>query len=109
MFRAEAALWTDPADIVCEAWDLAALAEGYTQFIDRWGHGEFDDLDELSRETLLHAEWLLIIREDPRLPLDLLPADWPGVKAERLFRTLRERLARPAAKLAYELLDTVPC
>jgi phenylacetic acid degradation operon negative regulatory protein len=108
VFRAEAALWTDPTDLVREAWDLPALAEGYTRFLDRWTREEFDDLDELSRETLLHAEWLLLIREDPRLPLDLLPADWPGVKAEQLFWMLRDQLAGPAAKLAGEVLDTLP-
>jgi phenylacetic acid degradation operon negative regulatory protein len=108
VFRAEAAQWTDPADLVREAWDLDALAAGYTRFLDRWTHGEFDDLDELSRETLVHGEWLLLLREDPRLPVDLLPADWPGVEAEQLFWTLRDKLAGPAAKLASEVLETLP-
>jgi PaaX-like protein C-terminal domain len=49
-----------------------------------------------------------LIRHDPRLPVALLPADWPGTEAQALFRALRRQLAVPADKLAGELLDTCP-
>ncbi len=107
VFRAEAFMWTDPARIAEEAWDLAGIAKGYTRFCERWTGGVFDDLDELARRVRLDAEWLLLIRHDPRLPLALLPEDWPGVAAEQLFRSLRWQLARPADEQAAELLEFI--
>jgi DNA-binding transcriptional regulator PaaX/acyl dehydratase len=107
VFRAEAALWTDPARIAREAWDLPAIAAGYRRFLDRWSGDAFGDLDGLSRRTLLTAEWLLLIRQDPRLPRALLPRDWPGVRAQELFRALQRKLAGPADELAGEWLTTI--
>lgn len=107
VFRAETFMWTDLARIVSEAWDLPELAAGYSAFLDRWTEGASDDLDELSRRTRLDAEWLLLIRQNPRLPVALLPEDWPGVGAQALFRTLRRRLSRPAGKLAAEVLESI--
>ncbi|NJQ00179.1 PaaX family transcriptional regulator [Streptomyces zingiberis] len=157
VFRAEAALWTDPARIVREAWDLPATEAAYQRFIDRWADGgprredgaggaagaagresagrragvaaahapgartdlpDLPDLpgtsgapggdepDDLSRRILLTAEWLLLVRNDPRLPSALLPEEWSGVRAQRLFRALLRRLVGPADKLAGELLET---
>jgi DNA-binding transcriptional regulator PaaX len=105
LFCAEAVPPTDPQDIVARAWDLAGLADGYRDFLSRWENGGRDHLDELSRQVLLEAEWLLLIREDPRLPLALLPADWPGLRAEELFRSLRRELAEPARRLTEVDLD----
>jgi phenylacetic acid degradation operon negative regulatory protein len=107
VFRAEAFLWTDPARIAREAWNLTEIATGYDEFLKRWTDDAVDDLDDLSRRVRLGAEWLLLIRRDPVLPLALLPRGWPGVPAAALFRTLRRRWAPPADKLAAELLESV--
>ncbi|MBE1496002.1 phenylacetic acid degradation operon negative regulatory protein [Amycolatopsis lexingtonensis] len=107
VFRAESFLWTDPARIAAEAWDLAGIADGYTRFLRSWTGGAFADLDDLSRRVRLGAEWLLLIRRDPVLPPALLPADWPGVRAAALFGELRHQWARPAGKLAGELLGSI--
>jgi phenylacetic acid degradation operon negative regulatory protein len=107
VFRAEAVKWTDPARIAREAWNLKEIVAGYDRFLKRWADGAVDDLDDLGRRVQLGAEWLLLIRHDPVLPLSLLPQDWPGVPAVALFRTLRQQWARPADKLAAELLESV--
>ncbi|WP_129669020.1 PaaX family transcriptional regulator C-terminal domain-containing protein [Phytoactinopolyspora endophytica] len=99
IFRAEA-MTTDPHRIVAEAWDLTGLAAGYEAFLERWKGDSPGALDELSRQVLLETEWLLLVREDPRLPLELLPDSWPGVQAEERFFSLRRQLAEPAHKLA---------
>lgn len=107
VFRAEAFMWTDPARIAGEAWDLPEIAAGYDQFLRRWTGQDVDELDELSRRVRLGAEWLLLIRRDPVLPVALLPPRWPGVRAAALFRTLRHQWSRPADKLAAELLESI--
>lgn len=107
VFRAEAFRWTDPARIAAEAWDLPAIAAGYSDFLARWGDDGFEHLDELSRRILLGAEWLLLIRRDPVLPSVLLPEGWPGTRAAALFRELREGWERSAGELAADVLESV--
>lgn len=107
VFRAEAFMWTDPTRIAREAWNLPEIATGYDEFLHRWTDRTHDDLDELSRRVQLGAEWLLVIRQDPVLPVALLPKDWPGVRAAALFRTLRHQWTRPADNVAAELLESI--
>ncbi len=107
VFRAEATMWTDPARIAREAWDLPAIAGGYQRFLDRWSGDDHRVLDDLSRRTRMTAEWLLLIRQDPRLPLALLPPTWPGGRAQDLFRALQSQLVDAADELAAAWLSTI--
>ena len=107
VFRAEPFMWTDPARIAREAWDLPQIATGYDEFLRRWTDRAYGDLDDLSQRIRLGAEWLLLIRRDPVLPPELLPEGWPGTRAAALFRTLRHQWVRPADKLAAELLESI--
>ena len=107
VFRADAFLWTDPARIAAEAWDLPGIAAAYEGFLRRWADADFAHVDELSLRIRLGAEWLLLIRRDPVLPSVLLPEGWPGVRAAALFRTLRRQWARRADELAADLLESM--
>ena len=107
IFRGEAVTPTEPAQIISEAWDVDSLADGYRKFLERWEAGTFDNLDVVPRQILLHAEWLLLIREDPRLPLVLLPHERPGVRAQQMFPTLRHKEATAAHVRAESILDAV--
>ncbi|WP_049568738.1 PaaX family transcriptional regulator C-terminal domain-containing protein [Streptomyces sp. SBT349] len=108
VFRAEATLWTDPVRIAREAWDLPAIAAGHQGFLDRWSGEYSGELDDLSRRTRITAEWLLLIRQDPRLPMALLPPTWPGIRAQELFRTRQSQLAGAASEPAAALLTPIP-
>ncbi|WP_255948380.1 PaaX family transcriptional regulator [Streptomyces odontomachi] len=108
VFRARASQWTDPGAIVREAWDLPAIGDAYQRFDDDWTGERGTGLDELSLRTRLSAAWLLAIRRDPRLPWTLLPHDWPGVRAQELYRASLNRLTEPADALAADVLHTVP-
>ncbi|WP_211262191.1 PaaX family transcriptional regulator [Nitriliruptor alkaliphilus] len=88
--------------LVEDAWDLEALAAGYAAFLTRWGGAEpppeIDD--DLARFLLLLTEWLLLVRIDPHLPVQLLPPDWPAVPAEQLVNQLRAAY-EPAARASF--------
>jgi phenylacetic acid degradation operon negative regulatory protein len=107
VFRAEAFMWTDPARIAAEAWDLPAIAAGYEDFLLRWEEGAFGHLDDLSRRVLLGAEWLMLIRRDPVLPSALLPEGWPATRAAALFHELRAEWAPGARDLAADALESI--
>jgi phenylacetic acid degradation operon negative regulatory protein len=49
-----------------------------------------------------------VIRADPRLPAELLPADWPAAKAGSLFVELDKAVAQPAGEIARQILELRP-
>jgi phenylacetic acid degradation operon negative regulatory protein len=93
-----------------EAYDLDALAERYETFLRRWDR--LDPLpghtDPLARKLFLLAEWLEIIRHDPRLPLCDLPVDWPATRAHDVLLERHDAFEEPARAIAEELLDVLP-
>jgi phenylacetic acid degradation operon negative regulatory protein len=110
VFVARAAEPTDIAELIRDAWDLDGLAASYRSFLERWDRrrplpGERDDLARLLQ---LLTEWLQLVRHDPRLPVEHLPADWPAVRAERVFHRLHEAYREPAQAIADKVMDTIP-
>jgi phenylacetic acid degradation operon negative regulatory protein len=106
-FRVAPLAPTQAAAMVAEAFDLPGLAARHQAFVDRWTPFvpvAADTPDPLAARVLLAGDWLQTVREDPRLPVELLPAGWPAARAEQLFRTLVDVLDGPAAaRLATEL------
>lgn len=108
-FRAEPA---EPADVdrmVRDAYDLPAIAARYHRFLRRWDTR--DPLpgasDDLARHLLLLSDWLLLLRDDPRLPLSVLPPDWPAVPAQEVFDRTHNRLSPGARRLAGVGIDRI--
>ncbi|WP_141307388.1 PaaX family transcriptional regulator [Streptomyces spinoverrucosus] len=111
VFRAHADTGTDIAAMIEETWELTELAARYEAFVRRWQpwETELPDADDaLALRLLLQAEWLRIIRRDPRLPVVHLPDDWPAEGAEKTFRRVHERLTPLADASAERLLDLLP-
>jgi phenylacetic acid degradation operon negative regulatory protein len=96
---------------IAHVWDLAALAQGYREFLARFGRVidrfrmrdiEASDAEQcfVVRTLLIHAFRRVLLR-DPRLPPALLPLDWPGAAAFVLTRDFyRLTQARAEAHLA---------
>jgi phenylacetic acid degradation operon negative regulatory protein len=101
---------TESADLVRKAFDTAAIAARYHAFLARWDTpGPSPSApDDLVRRLLLHTDWLQVVRQDPHLPAEHLPADWPAIRAERVFRRLDRKFGAEADRLAAELLDEIP-
>jgi phenylacetic acid degradation operon negative regulatory protein len=107
VFRARADELTDIAGMVGDAYDLAGLAARYRTFLTRWD-GPPPFADPLASRLCLIAEWLGAIRRDPRLPVEHLPADWPAIRAQQLFRDLEAASRASARQIADDLLDVQP-
>jgi phenylacetic acid degradation operon negative regulatory protein len=81
---------------VPRAWDLARIAADYRKFLRRFGavierfrRASPDDHDPQQCfvvRTLLIHEYRRVLLRDPRLPVALLPLDWPGAAAYALCR-----------------------
>ncbi|WP_327093001.1 PaaX family transcriptional regulator [Nonomuraea sp. NBC_01738] len=108
-FVAETVKPTEAAQFVKEAFDLDGLAAGYTAFLETWDRRRpLPELpDDLVRELLLQAEWLRLIRNDPRLPIEHLPQGWPAPQAEEVFHDLAASFRPSAAGVATSALDLI--
>jgi phenylacetic acid degradation operon negative regulatory protein len=110
-FHATTIPGTDVDQMIRETWDLDALAGPYHAFVERWRNIEAEldgGADPLAATLMMNADWLRVIRDDPRLPVEHLPADWPAAEAEALFVRVDRRAAAEAARIAEHLLDVRP-
>ncbi|MEU1844767.1 PaaX family transcriptional regulator [Micromonospora sediminicola] len=86
-----------------EAWDLAAIRRQYETFLRRWtplaGRSASPGGAEAVRaRTEVMDTFRRFPTLDPRLPLELLPADWPRQAARELFTAVYDGLAGPAER-----------
>jgi phenylacetic acid degradation operon negative regulatory protein len=84
------------AAIVAEGWDLTAVLAGYRNFIEAFaplralveGGAPLDPEQAFVVRTLLIHAYRRVQLHDPMLPVELLPAPWPGADAYALARDL---------------------
>ncbi|MEC3976263.1 PaaX family transcriptional regulator [Amycolatopsis sp. H20-H5] len=90
--------------MVARSWDLTELKDRYEDFIDRFtGLSPTGGQAVLRAQTELVHEWRRFPFLDPRLPLELLPRHWSGVKAAELFH--RKHVDwRPEAQQHWDVL-----
>ena len=100
---------------VGEWWDLAGLAEVYEGFcatyepvMRRWSRQRRPgDAAAFADYMRVVDSWRKIVYRDPRLPAGLLPADWSGDRAERIFFGLHAVLRGPAGKHVVSVLESM--
>lgn len=105
IFQARADAATDVEVMIRDTWDLESIAARYTSFDRRWT-GHLGTGDPMATRLCLVAEWLGIIRADPRLPARHLPPAWPARPAEETFRRVAEQTEPAARRMAAELLES---
>lgn len=109
VFQVRRSPFTDLAKVARETFDLDGLAAGYQQFLADWADIPDDrpSEDPLALTLRLSTEWLLILRDDPRIPVQLLPEGWPAVPAQERFRSLHAanyEAAKDAAKAFFDVV-----
>lgn len=65
-------------DFVKRIWDLEKINLSYKRFIEKWQEGK--EVEGISKD------YFSIFTKDPFLPVELLPKDWLGQKAYRLYK-----------------------
>jgi len=81
------------------AWDLSSTQRAYEDFLDahdrlrdRVRTGSVGSAEALVSRTRVMDAWRALPALDPGLPDELLPADWPRVRARALFTELYDSL-----------------
>jgi phenylacetic acid degradation operon negative regulatory protein len=103
---------TDARTVLETAFDVESVGKGYEAFLARWGMDAREAVDAgeasaLVRQLLLHTDWLEQVRQDPHLPAEHLPEDWPAARAEERFHVLARRYEEPARREAASALDAI--
>ncbi|KQU65363.1 PaaX family transcriptional regulator C-terminal domain-containing protein [Phycicoccus sp. Root101] len=105
LFRAEYLAFGDPATKIARWWDLEALEQLYTDFLEaheparrHWEaqHRVPPGGEAFSDYVRALTSWRRLPYLDPGLPTDLLPASWSGTTAAQTFFALHRMLAGPA-------------
>ena len=95
-FRSRRTDATDPR-MTAAFWDLAVVRLAYERFLAafephaRRRARRVDPLHAFAGRLALVHEFLAAAWDDPDLPDELLPADWPADRARRVVQTLYER------------------
>jgi phenylacetic acid degradation operon negative regulatory protein len=107
VFTASTVAFLPDREVIGRAWDLDALSGKYRVFLDEFGRVRpttgtacFESL------VMLVHEWRRFPFEDPEIPLELLPAKWPGTQSKQLFDN-RRALWSAAAQDWYRSLESM--
>ncbi len=112
LFRADYLAFGDVPEQVRRWWDLDELQAMYDDFLTEYGpllnrwrrRRGLDDAAAFGDWVRALTAWRRLPYLDPGLPAELLPPDWPGIRAAELFDALRDRLADPADRHARTVL-----
>jgi phenylacetic acid degradation operon negative regulatory protein len=85
-FRARFGEIGDPVKVVADAWDLAAVADRYSEFVTGFGRLRPKTPEAAFRaQTELVHTWRKFPFLDPDLPAEMLPGGWPRTRAHQVF------------------------
>ena len=83
-------------DFASGVWALKEINEKYQELLDDWGEElkkEQGGEERLRVAATFHQRYLDIFDTDPRLPEKILPDDWVGGEAGKLFKKLKSILS----------------
>ena len=87
------------SEVVRMTWDMERIRRAHHEFIEHWEREDAaSDLPPLTAHTLLVADWLALLRLDPRLPRQYLDVDWPADRSFELFTRRHREFAFPAVR-----------
>jgi phenylacetic acid degradation operon negative regulatory protein len=76
-----------PAEVVALAWDLDTAAAAHEAFLEEFEKVvPEDECEAFALRTRLAHEWRHLLSVDPSLPPQLLPGDWVGTRARKVFQ-----------------------
>ncbi|WP_232662175.1 PaaX family transcriptional regulator [Pseudonocardia sp. TRM90224] len=93
--------------VVEQAWHLAEVESAYEEFLETFTDAAPSSPAEvLAHQIHLVHTWRRFPFLDPKLPSELLPSEWAGARAARLFDTLHARWDKPAQQHWQRLVRT---
>lgn len=78
---------------VRDAWDIDGIRDAHRAFIETWSDADLDAAPAVVLRTMLVADWLELLRADPRLPPEFMDERWPAPDSFALYRRTRSALS----------------
>jgi phenylacetic acid degradation operon negative regulatory protein len=77
------------------AWDIEAIRREHLTFIETWADPASmeEATSALSLRAMLVADWLALLRVDPRLPREFMDRHWPASRSYETYRRVHAALA----------------
>ncbi len=93
-FRAEDLRAYPVSRSVREAWNIDAIRAEHDRFLETWEHPGATDgaATAVSALVCLVADWLALLRADPRLPAEFMGDSWPSERSVTAYRARFEEL-----------------
>lgn len=96
------------APSVRDAWDIDGVREAHQTFIDTWRDADLHTASAIVLRTMLVADWLELLRADPRLPPEfIMDEQWPAATSFALYRRVHAELA-PRSEAEFTELTAQP-
>jgi phenylacetic acid degradation operon negative regulatory protein len=107
---------SQPAELTAHAWpQLPNLAEHYRDYLETydlvrhdWENGRLDDRACFATRLQGLIHFVAITLNDPVLPPEFLPPDWPRPAAQQLFKGLQRTLREPAGRFFGTIFEAAP-
>ncbi len=88
----------DSQELAGRVWHLEEINKKYKEFFSKYKKLS-QKVEELKVDKLkIQMEYLNILKDDPQLPGDLLPDDWYGKKAYKLYQKILQRSKKAEQK-----------
>ena len=95
-----------PAEVVALAWDLDTAEAAHEAFLEEFERAmPADECEAFALRTRLAHEWRHLLSVDPSLPPQLLPADWVGTRARKVFQLRFSEWAEAATSYYIRLCE----
>ncbi len=95
-----------PAEVVALAWDLDTAEAAHEAFLEEFERAmPADECEAFALRTRLAHEWRHLLSVDPSLPLQLLPPDWVGTRARKVFQLRFSEWAEAATSYYIRLCE----
>jgi phenylacetic acid degradation operon negative regulatory protein len=111
VLRADPAAMPSKSRDPVEAWDLEPLRARYLdltaelgRLADRLAAGRIGPAESFAARTATTVAWRKLVYDDPRLPRELLPPDWPMEAARAAFVTAYDGLGPLAESRARQVV-----
>jgi DNA-binding transcriptional regulator PaaX len=77
---------------ILQSWDFEGSKQSFYEFLEKYSDIQDTSLDPLSAKKIIF-EYALILRNEPKLPIELFPPDWPRYRADQVYKKIKKHIA----------------
>lgn len=76
---------------ILKSWDFKTSKNLFYEFINKYSTIKFENLDSFTAKKIIF-EYALILKREPKLPIELYPTDWPRFRADQIYKKVKKQI-----------------